>query len=253
MSPSDILAAVTGPATVLVVDDEPDIVDILEFNLSREGHRVVTAHNGIDALKRATVEPRPDLVVLDLMLPDISGKEVCRRLRGDARTARIPILMLTAKGSETDRVVGFEIGTDDYVTKPFSIREVVLRVSALLRRATDDVVDSDDTEQGLHLKHGGLEIDEASHRVWVDGEERTLTALEFKLLLTLARRAGRVQSREKLLDDVWEMSAGVTTRTVDTHMTRLRKKLGSASTFIETIRGVGYRYLDAEQRRDTRT
>ncbi len=243
---SDILSGVSGPATVLVVDDEPDIVDILEFNLSREGHQVLTAATGLDALKLATRDPRPDLIVLDLMLPDMSGKEVCRRLRADDRARGVPILMLTAKGSETDRIVGFEIGTDDYVTKPFSVREVVLRISALLRRRSGEGEESGEPEG--RVKHGVLEIDEGSHRVWVSGEEKVLTALEFKLLITMARRAGRVQTREALLDDVWEMSPGVTTRTVDTHMTRLRKKLGPAAGYIETIRGVGYRYLDSEHR-----
>lgn len=222
--------------TILIVDDEADIRSTVEFNLSREGFQTVTAERGRDAVERAAESPRPDLIVLDLMLPDISGTEVCRQLRQSPQTRGIPILMLTAKTDAIDRVVGFEVGADDYVTKPFSVRELVLRVKAILRRSSSQ----EETSENLSL--GVLRIDVEGHRVWVEGEEVVLTALEFRLLTTLVKRRGRVQTREALLNHVWEMSGDVTTRTVDTHVRRLRKKLGPASEYIETLRGVGYRF-----------
>ena len=222
--------------TILIVDDEADIRSTVEFNLSREGFQTVTAERGRDAVERAAESPRPDLIVLDLMLPDISGTEVCRQLRQSPQTRGIPILMLTAKTDAIDRVVGFEVGADDYVTKPFSVRELVLRVKAILRRSSSQ----EETSENLSL--GVLRIDVDGHRVWVEGEEVVLTALEFRLLTTLVKRRGRVQTREALLNHVWEMSGDVTTRTVDTHVRRLRKKLGPASEYIETLRGVGYRF-----------
>jgi two-component system, OmpR family, phosphate regulon response regulator PhoB len=222
--------------TILIVDDEPDIVSTLSFNLEREGFRTLCAHRGQEALELVAGDPPPDLVILDLMLPDVSGTEVCRRLRQNPETRRIPVLMLTAKVDDIDRVVGFEVGADDYVTKPFSVRELVLRIKAILRRAQPE------EEQSDHLRFGVLQIDVAGHRVWVEDEEVLLTALEFRLLTTLVQRRGRVQSRETLLNHVWEMSGDVTTRTVDTHVRRLRKKLGAASAYLETLRGVGYRF-----------
>lgn len=222
--------------TILIVDDEADIRSTVEFNLSREGFRTVTAGLGREAVERANDTPRPDLIVLDLMLPDISGTEVCRQLRQSPKTRNIPILMLTAKTDPIDRVVGFEVGADDYVTKPFSVRELVLRVKAILRRSSS----TEEPSESLNI--GVLRIDVEGHRVWIEGEEVVLTALEFRLLTTLVKRRGRVQTREALLSHVWEMSGDVTTRTVDTHVRRLRKKLGPASEYVETLRGVGYRF-----------
>lgn len=222
--------------TILIVDDEADIRSTVEFNLSREGFRTVTAGLGREAVERANDTPRPDLIVLDLMLPDISGTEVCRQLRQSPKTRNIPILMLTAKTDPIDRVVGFEVGADDYVTKPFSVRELVLRVKAILRRSGS----TEEPSESLNI--GVLRIDVEGHRVWIEGEEVVLTALEFRLLTTLVKRRGRVQTREALLNHVWEMSGDVTTRTVDTHVRRLRKKLGPASEYVETLRGVGYRF-----------
>ena len=223
---------------ILIVDDEQDLVATLEFNLQREGYQVVSAYNGTDALARASQDPRPDLIVLDLMLPDLMGTEVCRRLRADPKTRSTPIIMLTARGEEIDRVVGFEVGADDYVVKPFSVREVVLRVGAILRRTEPSEASPEEVTFGV------LRIDRGGHRVWVDGEEVQMTALEFRLLDTFVSRKGRVQSRDVLLSDVWGIEAVSTTRTVDTHVKRLREKLGVAGAYIETIRGVGYRFKD---------
>jgi two-component system phosphate regulon response regulator PhoB len=223
---------------ILVVEDEPDLADLVALNLRQEGHEVVIAHDGATAL--AEIQRRqPDLLVLDVMLPDISGLEVCRRLRRNAQTIRLPVIMLTARNDEVDRVVGFEVGADDYVPKPFSPRELVLRVDAILRRtiATPEI----GGPQVIAL--GDLVIDVPAHRVEVQGEEILLTALEFRLLLDLASRAGRVQSRDALLERVWGYSPNVETRTVDTHVKRLREKLGAGADQIETVRGVGYRAL----------
>lgn len=221
--------------TVLIVDDEVDLVDILEYSLQKEGYRTLRAHNGADGLRLAQRSPGPNLILLDLMLPDISGTEVCRALRARGETKLLPIIMLTARDDEIDRVVGFEVGTDDYVTKPFSVRELLLRVRALLRRRASDA-----PAQAPVLALGMLSIDPAAHRVTVGEEEVSLTALEFRLLQTLFERRGRVQSRDVLLRDVWGMRPGITTRTVDTHVTRLRRKLGEVGFWIETRRGVGY-------------
>lgn len=225
---------------VLIVDDESDLLNLLQFNLEREGYRTLTAGTGERGLALAIGVPTPDLVLLDLMLPDISGTEVCRRIRQHDPTRQTPVLMLTARTDEIDRVVGFEVGADDYVVKPFSVRELLLRVRALLRRtssgaAREDVVD---------LASGPLRVDLEGHRVWAHDQEVTLTALEFKLLATLLSRRGRVQSRERLLEDIWNVQADLTTRTVDTHVKRLRQKLGKAGDCIETLRGVGYRFAD---------
>ena len=229
------------PKTILIVEDERDLLDMLEFNLRREGYTTRRAPSGAAGIAAAALEPPPDLVLLDLMLPDISGTEVCKRLRESERTCTTPIIMLTARSAELDRVLGFEVGADDYVTKPFSVRELLLRVRAILRRTTTS------THEPTGLRLGTLEIDTASHRVRVRGKEVRLTALESRLLTTLASRAGRVQTRDTLLSDVWGMHAGLTTRTVDTHVTRLRKKLGEAGAYIETLRGVGYRFREASE------
>lgn len=227
-----------GTEPILVVDDEADIRDLVALNLRRAGYEVVTCDRGLDALEAAR-EHMPRLIVLDLMLPDLSGTEVCRRLRGETRTSQIPVLMLTARTEEIDRVVGFEVGADDYVTKPFSVRELVLRVQAILRRSPQ----GEEVQENEPLDAGPISIDTAAHRVWVDGAELSLTATEFRLLHTLVTRAGRVQSRGRLLQDVWEMPPDLNTRTVDTHIKRLREKLGTAADMVETVRGVGYRFV----------
>lgn len=226
-----------GRGPILVVDDEPDIRKLVELNLKREGFEVLAVDCGQAALDAAR-RHRPQLVVLDLMLPDLSGTEVCRRLRSDPETADIPVLMLTARSEEIDRVVGFEVGADDYVTKPFSVRELVLRVRAILRRHPGGEAEPE------QIDRDGLVIDVSAHRVWVEGAELQLTATEFKLLLNLARSAGRVRTRGQLLQEVWEMPPHLNTRTVDTHVKRLREKLGPVSELIQTVRGVGYRFAE---------
>jgi len=223
---------------ILVVDDERDLVTTLSYNLQKNGYQTRTALTGAAALEAAVEEPLPDLVLLDLMLPDIPGSEVCRKLRAHERTQSIPIIMLTAKGEEIDRVVGFEVGADDYVVKPFSVRELMLRVRAILKRAQPE------RHEEETLSFGKLRVDRGAHRVWVADREVSLTALEFKLLATFLERRGRVQTRETLLSDVWGIDADVTTRTVDTHVKRLREKLGLAGKYVETLRGVGYRFGD---------
>jgi two-component system phosphate regulon response regulator PhoB len=223
-------------ARILVVEDEADIREVLEYNLKREGHDVVLAGTAKDGLRFAR-ERRPDLVLLDLMLPDGSGTELCKAMQLDPATRGVRVLMLTAKSEEVDRVIGFEIGADDYVVKPFSVRELLLRVNAVLRRSTSE-------EDGETTHFGMLRVDRGAHRVWVDNDEIELTALEFKLLLTLHDRRNRVQTRDALLSDVWRIDADVTTRTVDTHVKRLREKLGRAGTYVQTVRGVGYRFAE---------
>jgi two-component system phosphate regulon response regulator PhoB len=222
-------------ARILIVEDEEDLQEVLSYNLRQAGHEPTVVGLGQQALERITREP-PDLVLLDLMLPDISGTDVCRTLKSDPSTRNIPVIMLTAKGEEIDRVVGFELGADDYVVKPYSMRELTLRVQAILRRRAAPA------EDGGLTAFGRLRIDREGHRVWVDGEEVALTALELRLLCTLYDRRGRVQSRAVLLDEVWRMSSDVNTRTVDTHVKRLREKLGVAGAYLETVRGVGYRF-----------
>lgn len=227
--------------TVLIVDDEPDLADVLEFNLKNEGFETRRAVSGREGLELALQDPTPSLMILDLMLPDFSGTELCRRLRAHDKTQHTPILMLTARAEEYDRVVGFEVGADDYVTKPFSVRELMLRVRALLRRHESKAEPTPETPSASLRYHGKLRLDESAHRCWVEETEISLTALEFRLLCTLLDRAGRVQTRDTLLSDVWGMQPGITTRTVDTHVRRLRVKLGGAEHYIETLRGVGYR------------
>jgi DNA-binding response OmpR family regulator len=222
---------------ILVVDDEPEAVELVEFNLKQAGYDVVTATDGAEALKKAHAA-LPSLIVLDLMLPEVDGMEVCKMLRRDPATAAVPIIMLTAKAQEIDRVLGLELGADDYITKPFSPRELVLRIKKSLQRGR--VAD----EEPEALKFGDLVIDSPRHIVTWKGRAIDLTATEFKLLAILAQRKGRVQSREQLLRDVWEYNSLIDTRTVDTHMRRLREKLGPASRFLETVRGVGYRFLE---------
>lgn len=224
------------PKTILVVDDEPDLVEVVRYNLEQAHYRVVTAASGAAALNQVR-KANPELLVLDIMLPDLSGTEVCRTLRGDPRTRAIPIIFLTAKVEEVDRVVGLELGADDYLTKPFSPRELVLRVGAILRRAAGR-----DAEGGAGVVEvAQIRLDPDSHQVWVAGAEVNLTATEFLLLETLLRHPGRVFSRDQLLDRVWGITAEVTTRTVDTHINRLRDRLGTQAEQVETVRGVGYR------------
>lgn len=225
---------------ILVVEDEPDLAELVALNLRGAGHEVTVSLTGSNALAEIQ-RSQPDLLVLDVMLPDISGIEVCRRLRRSPQTVRLPVIMLTARSDEVDRVVGFEVGADDYVPKPFSPRELVLRVEAILRRTGA----AGETEGPQAIALGNLVIDVPAHRVEVDGQEVLLTALEFRLLLDLASRAGRVQSRDALLERVWGYSPNVETRTVDTHVKRLREKLGAGAKHIETVRGVGYRALKA--------
>ncbi len=222
------------PQTVMVVDDERDIVELVRYNLGQAGFRVVAAGDGRQALELARRE-KPDLIVLDLMLPILPGTEVARLLKQDEATRHIPILMLTARGEELDRVVGFELGADDYVVKPFSPRELVLRVQAILRRETQE-------EGKRPLVYEPLVIDLESHSVRVGGTEIDLTTTEFKLLHRMARRPGRAFSRDQLLSDVWGYGGEVETRTVDTHVKRLRAKLGTLGEWIQTVRGVGYRF-----------
>ena len=220
---------------ILVVDDEPDALEVLGFKLKEAGYTPIFAKDGMRAIAIARDE-RPALIVLDLMLPEVDGLEVCKILRRDPTTAMIPIVMLTARAAEMDRVLGLELGADDYVTKPFSPRELVLRIKKLLARAKAA------DEPMAQIRFGELEIDVPRHQVSVGGSVVTLTATEFKLLELLARRRGRVQTRERLLQDVWGYENPIDSRTVDTHMRRLREKIGDAARFLETIRGVGYRF-----------
>ena len=222
---------------ILVVDDEPDILELTRFALTQEGFDVETAVSGDEALAQLR-RVRPDLVVLDLMLPDRPGTEVCRTMRGNKELADVPVIMLTARTDEVDRIVGFELGADDYVTKPFSPRELCLRVKAILRRGRRS---ESSPEQ---LKHHDLSVDTERHQCLYKGEEVPLTAKEFSLLISLMRRPGRVLTRERLLEDVWGEGIAVTHRTVDTHMKRLREKLGAAGELIDTVRGVGYRFQE---------
>jgi len=227
--------------TVLLVDDERDLLSLVDFNLRAAGFETLLATTGEQAL--AHLRRRiPDLVLLDVMLPDVSGTEICRQIKSDPRTRHVPVVMLTAKGEEVDRVVGFELGADDYVTKPFSVRELVLRLKAVLRRAGPGRASERPPESV-----GPIRVDVDAHRAFADGAEIQLTPLEFRLLATFMARLGRVQSREQLLEDVWEMSSELETRTVDTHVKRLREKLGSGRDLLETVRGIGYRLVDPKE------
>jgi DNA-binding response OmpR family regulator len=222
---------------ILVVDDEPEAVELIEFNLKQSGYTVSTAGDGAEALKKARSQV-PDLIVLDVMLPEMDGFEICKALRLDAATTRVPIVMLTAKAAEIDRVLGLELGADDYLTKPFSTRELLLRIKKILSRGQ-----APEPTENL-LRFGDLAIDTPRHVASWREKPFDLTATEFKLLTVLAQRAGRVQSRDQLLRDVWEYDSLIDTRTVDTHMRRLREKLGPASKHLDTVRGVGYRFVE---------
>ncbi|MBN1654382.1 MAG: winged helix-turn-helix domain-containing protein [Deltaproteobacteria bacterium] len=226
-------------ARILVIEDELDLQKVLQYNLQHASHEVLSAIRGVDGLQLAQ-QKKPDLVILDLMLPDLAGTEICKTLKRDPKTKNIPVVMLTAKGSEIDRVVGFELGADDYVVKPFSVRELLLRIEAILRRGRNET-----GEPQQVIDFGVLRIDREAHRVWVAGREVELTAMEFRLLVTLYERRNRVQNRSTLLDDVWGIEAAITTRTVDTHIKRLREKLAQAGDYIETVRGVGYRFAES--------
>jgi two-component system phosphate regulon response regulator PhoB len=220
--------------TILIIEDETDLAELIAFNMEKEGYRSLIAPDGPSGLEAAR-QNSPDLILLDLMLPGMSGMEICKVLKSREKTARIPIIMLTAKGEEIDRVVGFEVGADDYVVKPFSPRELLLRIKAVLRRAGSGEV------ANRIINVGPISIDTDRHIVTVDGIEVILTTTEFKLLFNLAERLGRVQSRDRLLKDVWGFSHIGDTRTVDTHITRLRTKLGEAGEMIRTVRGFGYK------------
>lgn len=219
---------------MLIIEDEKDLAELIAFNLEQEGYKTVVALDGAAGLEVAA-SALPDLILLDLMLPGMMGTNVCKALKKNERTAGIPIIMLTAKGEEIDRVVGFEVGADDYVVKPFSTRELLLRVKAVLRRTATEPV------AGKMLRVGPLSIDTERHLVHAGKEEVILTTTEFKLLLKLAERLGRLQTRELLLQEVWGYNYVGDTRTVDTHITRLRTKLGEAGDLIKTIRGFGYK------------
>ena len=224
---------------IYIVEDEPDIRETLKYNFSNEGFQVFTAPDGEEALSNIK-NVLPDVLILDLMLPGVSGLDVCKSIRSDDDIRDMSIIMLTAKGEEIDRVIGFELGADDYVTKPFSVRELILRVKVLLKKQRESLVEN------KLVTFGPIRIDLDAHELKINDKEIVLTALEFKLLQHLVKRKGRVQTREQLLGDVWGYSAEVTTRTVDTHIKRLREKLGNTSDYIQTIRGVGYRFSNVD-------
>ncbi len=226
---------------ILVVDDETDVLDMLVINLRAGGFNVIAVEDGAAALIKARAES-PALIVLDLMLPRMSGLEVCKVLKSDIATRHIPIIMLTAKAEEVDKIVGLELGADDYITKPFSPRELILRINRSLRRGKDK---SPSVEK---MVIGELVLDHTRHEVLVKGQPVELTATEFRLLALLMERRGRVQGRDRLLNDVWGYESVIDTRTVDTHVRRLREKLGTLATYIETVRGVGYRISEDEPR-----
>ncbi len=226
-------------ARILAIEDEADLREVLAYNLSQAGHETLVAATGTEGLALARSH-LPDLVLLDLMLPDVSGRQVCAELKRGATTREIPIIMLTARGDEVDRVVGFELGAEDYVVKPFSVRELLLRIQAVVRRAQGVAPPLERT-----ATFGCLAIDREAHRAWIQGAALELTALEFKLLTLLYDRRGRVQTRSALLEEVWGIQAPIATRTVDTHVKRLREKLGAARDYIETVRGVGYRFVES--------
>ena len=228
----------TAKQTILVVDDEKDLVDLIAYNLQRNGYRVLTADNGDAALSVATRD-RPDAIILDLMLPGLSGTEVARRLRAEPRTAHTPIVMLTAKSEETDVVVGLTLGADDYVTKPFSMKILLARLGTVLRRS--ETTSSGSAADSPLLRAGPLSIDSSKHEVTVDGETIRLTLTEFKLLSALVGARGRVLTRDQLMDKAMGTDIFVTDRAIDVHITAIRKKLGSANWLVHTVRGVGYR------------
>ena len=225
---------------ILVAEDEPDVLSLISSNLVSAGFNVIKAENGLVALNQAK-ETLPSLIVLDLMLPELSGLEVCKLLKKEPQTSQIPIIMLTAKAEEVDRIVGLELGADDYLTKPFSPRELVLRVKSVMRRAEGALEPND------FLTLGDIRVDRSRYEVMVNAKRIDFTATEFKLLTVLMERRGRVQSRDTLLNDVWGYESVIDTRTVDTHIRRLREKLGKAADCIETIRGFGYRVTETSR------
>src|SRR5436190_875435 len=225
---------------ILIIEDEQDVIDLLTLNLRKAGFALSTANDGAAGLRKAR-EETPALIILDLMLPKMPGLEICKVLKTDSATRAIPVIMLTAKAEEIDRIVGLEFGADDYVTKPFSPRELVLRINAILRRGK-----SEGTED-KKLSIGMITLDPARHQVTVAGKPLRLTSVEFKLLSMLMQRQGRVQARDRLLNEVWGYESMIDTRTVDTHVRRLRKKLGKAAAAIETVRGFGYRIRESER------
>ena len=221
---------------LLVIEDEPDLAQTICYAFQQEGYETLSKGTGTEGLEQACLF-KPDLIILDLMLPDRSGFDVCKHLKSTPQTQHIPVLILSARGEEFDRILGFEVGADDYVMKPFSVRELSLRVQAILKRSQATEVNPDE------LEFGCLKIQKESHQVWVNQKEVAITLLEFNLLCTLLERKGRTQSRSQLLTDVWGYkTAEITTRTVDTHIKRLREKIGQAGEYIQTIRGVGYRF-----------
>ena len=220
--------------TIYIVEDEPDIRETLAYNLSQEGFKVSEFSDAESCLNKIQ-KKKPDLLLLDLMLPGMSGLDLCKEIRADIALKNLAIIMLTAKGEEVDRIIGFELGADDYVTKPFSVRELILRVKVILKKQTESV-ESDES-----IEFGPIKLNLDAHEVLINNDEIVLTALEFKLLKHLIKRRGRVQTRDQLLGDVWGYSSEVTTRTVDTHIKRLREKLGTVGDYIQTVRGIGYR------------
>ena len=224
-------------ATVLVIDDEKDLLELVRYNLEKEHLDVITANDGQSGLEIG-LKHKPDLVLLDLMMPGMNGLEVCKQLRSDARTSRVPIIMLTAKAAETDKIVGLEMGADDYITKPFSVRELIARVRAVLRRTGPAA------EAAEVIRRGELQIDTAKHEVTYGGQRVSLTATEFRILEFLASRPGRVLSRDDIIDGALGRDASVFNRTIDVHITALRKKLGPGGQKIETVRGFGYKWAD---------
>jgi two-component system phosphate regulon response regulator PhoB len=236
--------AANTPVQILVIEDEDDIRNLMVMNLKRAGFEVMSAGNGFDGLSLLKAH-RPPVLLLDLMLPDMSGEEICARLRSDADIKDTYVIMVTARTEEQDRIAGFEVGADDYVPKPFSVKELVLRVKAAARRTG-----STDTAAPLEIADltvGNLRIDNRAHRVWVDDEEVELTSTEYKLLIYLATSEGKMCSRGELLEQVWELPPTLNTRTVDTHVKRLRQKMGSATGLVQTVRGAGYRFCSEEQ------
>jgi two-component system, OmpR family, alkaline phosphatase synthesis response regulator PhoP len=229
------------PPTILVVDDEKDIRDLLSYNLNKHGYKVVEVGTGEDALREARLAP-PDLVVLDLMLPGVDGLEVCKRLKNDKKTSRIPVLMLSARGEEADVVVGLELGADDYITKPFSPRVLLAHIKAVLRRGEQGTDERRDTTVAI----GPIVINTQRHELLVGGQPVELTALEMRILTLLAKVPGRVFTRTQIVEQTQGAGVGVTDRSVDVHIVSLRRKLGEAATLIETVRGVGYRFAEIE-------
>lgn len=242
--PSRTMNSMKVKKKILVVDDEKDIVELISFNLKRNGFDVLSAHNGHEALELAEQE-LPDLILLDLMMPGVDGTEVTRRLKADPRTAKIPLLMLTARSEETDVVVGLTLGADDYVTKPFSMKILLARLNTVLRRAEAAKASPAGGENSI-LRAGPLVIDPSKHEATVDGESIRLTLTEFKLLTALVNARGRVLTRDQLMDKAMGTDVFVTDRAIDVHITAIRKKLGDAAWLVHTVRGVGYRLQESE-------